>query len=151
MPTISFTVLGLPVPQGSARAITHRQTGRAVLIQSNREALAVWRASVAHAAQRAMRGRPPVAEGPVALRGIFTLPVRKSRPQVLRTPRQRLQWGLPWRKPDLSKLVRACEDALIGVLYADDAQIVRLDIRKQYGQTPGLMLRVEWSDDVAAH
>ena len=36
-------------------------------------------------------------------------------------------------KPDLSKLIRATEDAFIGLLYADDAQIVETIARKHYG------------------
>lgn len=147
MPSVEFTVLGLPVPQGSARAMTHRHTGRAILIQSNREGLAVWRASVAYAAQRAMAGRPPVPEGPVALAGAFVLPLRKSRPKVLRTSRQRLEHGAPWKKPDLDKLTRALLDGLTGVLFADDGQVTHLDVRKTYGPTPGATIQARWSDD----
>jgi Holliday junction resolvase RusA-like endonuclease len=36
-------------------------------------------------------------------------------------------------KPDLDKLIRATSDALSGILYADDAQVVDLSVRKHYG------------------
>lgn len=36
-------------------------------------------------------------------------------------------------KPDMDKVIRATADALTGILYADDAQIVELSARKHYG------------------
>ena len=36
-------------------------------------------------------------------------------------------------RPDLSKLIRATEDALTGIIYADDAQIVDIHAKKEYG------------------
>lgn len=36
-------------------------------------------------------------------------------------------------KPDLDKLVRSTTDAMTGVLYVDDAQIVEYSVRKHYG------------------
>jgi Holliday junction resolvase RusA-like endonuclease len=37
-------------------------------------------------------------------------------------------------KPDLSKLIRATEDALTGILFADDSQVVQVSARKTYSQ-----------------
>jgi crossover junction endodeoxyribonuclease RusA len=48
----------------------------------------------------------------------------------------------PSKKPDLSKLVRAIEDALTGVVYDDDARIVMHDITKRYAE-PGSPPRAE--------
>lgn len=36
------------------------------------------------------------------------------------------------RKPDLSKLIRAAEDALTGIVYVDDARITRLVVEKRF-------------------
>ena len=36
-------------------------------------------------------------------------------------------------KPDLSKLIRSTEDAMTGIVYADDAQIVEMTVKKHYG------------------
>lgn len=149
MPSIEFTVTGLPVPQGSLRAILPKRSARPVVIHARSQALAVWRASVAYAAQRALGGLPPVAVGPVALSGMFILPRPRSAPQGLRTAKQRLQWERPWRKPDLDKLTRALLDGLTGVLFADDGQVVHLNLSKAYGPTPGAKIRAHWSDDVA--
>jgi Holliday junction resolvase RusA-like endonuclease len=36
-------------------------------------------------------------------------------------------------KPDIDKIIRATADALTGILYADDAQIVEMNASKHYG------------------
>jgi len=38
-------------------------------------------------------------------------------------------------KPDIDKLCRAVLDALTGIAYADDSQVVALDASKVYGPT----------------
>ena len=40
----------------------------------------------------------------------------------------------PDTKPDLTKLVRAAEDSLRGVLWRDDAQVVRQVTEKRWGE-----------------
>ena len=47
-----------------------------------------------------------------------------------------------WRRPDLDKLQRAVLDALTGVLFSDDGQVVQLAAVKQYGQ-PGVHIVAE--------
>jgi len=47
----------------------------------------------------------------------------------------------PPTKPDLTKLVRAAEDALKGVLWRDDGQVTDQHTRKRYG-SPGAMIAV---------
>lgn len=61
----------------------------------------------------------------------------------------RLRKGAPAHpevKPDLSKLVRAVEDALIGVVYRDDSRVVRYgEMGKRYaawGGSGGAVIRV---------
>lgn len=46
-------------------------------------------------------------------------------------------------KPDVSKLLRAIEDAMTGVVYRDDAQIVSATTEKQYGVAGGCVIAVE--------
>ena len=38
----------------------------------------------------------------------------------------------PTSKPDLTKLIRAAEDALTGIIWKDDSQIVKQDTKKVY-------------------
>jgi len=46
----------------------------------------------------------------------------------------------PTVAPDADKLARAVLDALTGVLYADDSQVVQLHVFKHYGGQAGLVL-----------
>ena len=48
---------------------------------------------------------------------------------------------VPTTRPDALKLARAVEDALTGVLYADDSAVVELAVAKVYG-APGVQISV---------
>lgn len=138
MTRISFAVRGTPVTQGSARAINHRSTGRAVLIQDKRGRLLDWRADIANAA-RAAAGDAYAPRGvPVVLSAIFKLQRPQSAPKRVTSPTV---------KPDADKLARALFDALSSVLYADDSQVVKHSIEKCYAradEAPGVTVWVEW-------
>ena len=45
-------------------------------------------------------------------------------------------------KPDLSKIVRAAEDAMSGVVYIDDSQVCERFAKKKYGNRPGVEIFV---------
>jgi Holliday junction resolvase RusA-like endonuclease len=77
-----------------------------------------------------------VLTGPVALTMTFTL-VRPPSVSAKRRPQ-------PTVKPDLSKLYRAAEDAMTGIVFVDDAQVVEATVRKVYGETPGLACEIRW-------
>jgi crossover junction endodeoxyribonuclease RusA len=54
----------------------------------------------------------------------------------------------PSVKPDLDKLCRAVLDALTGILWVDDGQVVRLAARKDYSSsTPGTQVTVQIVED----
>lgn len=118
---VEFLALGVPKPQGSKKAITHRSTGRPILIESNPSGHAEWRRIVARVAAHAMGARP-LLEGPVTVHMTFALPRPKSHPKARRT------W--PTARPDVDKLARAVGDSLTGTVWVDDAQIVSLVLRK---------------------
>jgi Holliday junction resolvase RusA-like endonuclease len=132
---VSFTVRGVPVPQGSKRALVHRSTGRAVVIEQGGQRHKDWRADVKAAAAEAMelsQGQPfELLTGPVGVSICFTVPKPKSAPKTRRT------W--PDKRPDLDKLVRTILDAITGEVIADDAQVVQLLASKVYPgeDTPG--------------
>ena len=48
----------------------------------------------------------------------------------------------PTGKPDLDNSVKLACDALNGVVWRDDSQLVRVSISKQYGVAPGAILEV---------
>ena len=76
-------------------------------------------------------------EGPVEViyRATFGWP--KSVPE-----RHRKQGAYKPSKSDLDNLVKVCADAINGIVYLDDAQIVRLTAEKIYGQPEGVTITV---------
>jgi len=124
--TLTFTVIGTPAPQGSKRHV-----GNGVMIESSK-LVKPWRQDVATAARiAAMRDDFRVLDGPLRLAVVFRLP----KPASLSKAKTALG---PCRKPDLSKLIRATEDALVtaGVI-ADDARIVSFDGTRKVFAEPG--------------
>src|ERR1044071_1724313 len=122
----------MPATQGSKiPGVT--KSGRRFVRESNRS-LPGWRQLVMSEAQKHAPAQP--FDGPVELGLVFWLPVPKSAPK-----RRRLHHV---KKPDLSKLTRAVEDALKGVMFRDDSQIVRLEVEKRYAyETPvGVALQI---------
>ena len=126
----TFFVPGIAVTQGSGRATINSHTGRAVYVPDHRKELRLWRRSVALVAgqQRVM----PL-EGPVGVSLDFKLIRGKT---VKRT--------YPTVKPDLDKLERAVLDALTGIAWLDDAQVVEVRKRKFYadGDGAGLIISI---------
>jgi len=130
---VTFTVAGMaPAPQGSKR---HVGGGR--MIESC-QTVKPWRILVAQAA---------VASGARLIRGplvmsvvfIFTRPRGHYGTKGLKPSAPR--WHCV--KPDGSKLLRSTEDALSGVLFEDDARIVRSDWVKRYSvgtEQPGAII-----------
>jgi len=112
-----FQVRGLPQPKGSARAfLVH---GKPVITSTTRN-LKQWEQLVRFQLQDF--DGPPL-EGPVCISLTFYLPRPKSAPRRVVHPATR---------PDLSKLVRSVEDALTGIVYRDDAQIMSLTAIKAF-------------------
>lgn len=135
----SVFVPGTPKPEGSAKGFVVK--GRAVVTHDNAK-LNPWRADV-HTAVRAVIGDEIVyPTGPVALVMEFRMPRRKAEPKRV-TPAHT-------RKPDSSKLIRAAEDAAIGLIYADDSQVTHIVASKRtakVGEQPGMFLLWARPDD----
>jgi Holliday junction resolvase RusA-like endonuclease len=128
-PTVQFEVLGVPAPQGSKTAIA--RNGRAHVIEggsaTGRAKQRSWRIAVAEAAREAAAELEAPMDGPLHLAVEFRLPMPASRPKRMR------ELGMAWHttKPDLSKLIRATEDALTDAgLIRDDARICALRVSK---------------------
>ena len=119
---IEFEVEGNPVTQGSMKVINGR------VLHSRGEALILWRTMVAMAARKA--GCFPMPN-PIEMTIDFRLP----RPKTVRR-------NLPYVAPDLDKLIRAVLDALTGVAYVDDGQVVTIKSTKTYGD-PGVKITLD--------
>jgi len=133
---VSFFVPGTPAPQGSKKAFRNQYTGRIQMTESSKN-VGPWRERVALAAHNAMGGGPVLA-GPIMVCLNFVLPRPKSTPKRTTPPAV--------KKPDLDKLERAVLDALTGVCFADDSQVISLAGYKrlaEIGETAGCEIRVE--------
>lgn len=140
MPELIIRALGRPAPQGSKKFV-----GNGRMVESSKHVKA-WRSAVVAAALQAMRAEPSTwlaLDGPVRLDVIFVL----APPQ--RMPRGRTH---PITYPDLSKVVRATEDALVTAqVIVDDRLICKTVSEKVYatpGQPTGAHIRVSSLSDV---
>jgi crossover junction endodeoxyribonuclease RusA len=138
--TITFTVLCKPAPQGSLKGIA--LTSRAGLpytkLSCDNPRTMPYRQAVGWAAleARAKAGIHEVfaaQDVPVRMAATFVFLKPKS------APRSRTR---PTVKPDLDKLLRSTYDALSGVLYADDAQVVSCALEKIYGAPESVTISV---------
>lgn len=113
-----FEALGKPIEQGSMTGFQDPRTGRVVMRHT--DGLPEWRRTVAQACARAMRGRAPVGKHKPLLLGCE---FRFDRP-VAGKPGSNMALAWPTLGHDEDKLTRAVRDALTGVLYVDDGQVV---------------------------
>lgn len=93
-----------------------------------------WKKSVATLGKVAMRGRELFVV-PVELLVVFLLPVPASWPDWKR--KLALEGKLaPTTKPDWDNLGKGVSDALNGIAWTDDAQVVDCFTRKRYATVP---------------
>lgn len=140
---IRLAIVGTPAPQGSKVAFAARKgkkgarelTGKVVMLEQTRKTLNPWRAAVTLQARRQYR-RPAPLDVPLSVGMVFLI----ERPKSVRRPH-------PSVTPDLSKLVRAVEDALTDAgVWRDDALVVRYhELAKVYaaaGEQPGVRVSI---------
>lgn len=137
MSLFHFWVPGIAKPQGSKRAFVNPKTNRAIIVEDNK-GTRDWRTDVRNAATEAIGRGDRINEGPVVIRLQFTMKRPLSTPKTKPTPPA-------VKKPDLDKLERAILDALTGILFADDSQVVALHGTKRIAEvdeTPGCWITV---------
>jgi hypothetical protein len=154
---LEFTILGVPAPKGSSRAMI--RGGKPVNVPSgsnaNRDALQSWDVVVRSAAVNAVHAAcaasycdahgdgginvvPGVFFGEVPLRLEIEFRMRRRKSDFNKKDGT-LKSGIPKYhtvKPDLSKLIRSTEDSMIGIVFLDDSSIAELMVRKVYA-VPG--------------
>lgn len=133
----AFTVYGVAAPAGS-KTVAYAKEGRAFVRDASKRA-APWKRLVAQVAGEAMGGAP-LLEGPLSLTVAVVVPRPKShygarglRPSAPPAPTTR---------PDLTKYLRGIEDALTGVVWRDDAQVITQTAEKRYGEPARVSVRV---------
>lgn len=126
---VSFTVYGVAQPAGSKRAGMSK-SGK-MFVRDDAKRSRPWKTQVSQAAGEAVNGAG-LLDGPLELSVIFTVPrpkghygARGLRPSAPAYPAVR---------PDVTKLLRGVEDALTGIVWRDDAQVVAQHAYKVYGE-----------------
>lgn len=142
--SVQFIVPGKPEPQGDLAS------GRAGKLYHKNKALRPWRDVVHDQGVAAMAGHWRIRhqpQGPGAI-PLFERAVEVSIEFVLKRPVSYPKTRTPdaVKKPDTDKLTRAILDALTGVVWQDDSQVVRFrDIHKrtaELGETPGCVVQI---------
>ncbi len=115
----TYLIMGNPVPQGRARAFT--RPGMKGVRFYDPDKSKDWKSLVRY---HVLDHKPDrIAEGPVSVQAVFHL----KRPASL--PRKVLHHT---KKPDLDNLLKAVKDALKGICWTDDSQVVETTCKKQY-------------------
>lgn len=137
-PALSFTILGKPEAGGSKRAFYNKHTGRTQIVDANKKA-APWKRVASSAAADAIGDRPPL-RGPLAVR--FTFYVRRPQGHFGKKGLKPSAPAHPTVRPDVLKYARLVEDSMTGIVYGDDAQIVRELLVKEYGHPERVEIEV---------
>ena len=155
MRRLQFSVTGTPRPQGSktGRLVGKRiRVGGQVAVVAPRVILTAGSSGKAHDRLKEWRGRVATkAQVAMAGAGLWTGPIVLECEFVFQRPPSHLRKdgglrsGKPLEhtyKPDLSKLVRAVEDALTRVIYHDDSQITDYGATRKRWARPGVPVGV---------
>lgn len=151
-PYVTFFVPGHPVPGGSKTASLIRRKGGAIVMKNGRPLITMrdsakgnkeWRSVVAYWGAKEMGMRIPL-----------DIPLRVSFHFIMPRPKGHYRTGkhagelrptaptFHTSKPDTTKLIRACEDGLTGIVWRDDSIIAVQESSKLYGDTPGVWIKV---------
>lgn len=136
---LELIVYGQPAPAGSKRGF-YNQPARRVILTDDSKQSRPWKAQVADKAAAEMNGRE-LLDGPLAVTFKFVRPRPASH-----TGKRGLKPSAPTHpttRPDVLKLARAVEDALTGIVWRDDAQIVLEVLTKAYGSPARVDITVE--------
>lgn len=134
---VTFTVYGVAAPAGS-KTVARMKDGRAFVRDASKRS-APWKRLVAQAAGEAMDGAP-LLEGPLQLH-VSVVVVRPKSHYGARGLRPSAP-AAPTTRPDLTKYLRGIEDAMTGVVWRDDAQVITQSAEKRYGEPALVSVRV---------
>jgi len=139
----SCIVYGKPSTQGSKKWV--RTKSGKIQIIANDPKLRVWRQAVAEKVAEA-RGDDELISGAVKLTIKFIFPRPKSHFGTGKNS-AKLKPSAPkhhTKVPDLTKLVRAVEDAMKKMAWHDDSQVICQEVSKEYG--PDFRTEIQWEE-----
>lgn len=132
---IQFVVYGDAKPAGSKRAFAIRSNGiptGQIAVSDANPASKSWKQEVRQAAFNACRGR--LIDGPLKVVMRFVRVRPKGHYGANGLSKKGRESAAPTSKPDVLKLARGVEDAMTGIVYRDDSQIVDERLVKEWGE-----------------
>lgn len=148
MKPVTIAILGEPVPwaQNSNPNAVREGVRYRPIPQKQKNAFAVIRFAAVQAMQESGNQEP--FDGAVKLTLLAERPIPKSFSKKKRDAAIRHEiW--PKGKPDLSKYLRLCEDAIKGVVYTDDARICGHENWKWYGIQPKTVITITPLEEIS--
>lgn len=157
MTPITISILGVPQTAGSKRGFPMARkgepivkngkfNGRVIIVDANPKGRD-WKNRIAQEASLVMAGKP-LLHGPLEVSFVFKMPRivghYRTNGELKPTAPNR-----PIVRPDALKLARAAEDALTGVVWRDDSQIVLEHLEKVYADQPGATITITLLEPVA--
>lgn len=138
---IIFFVNGVPKPSGSKRGFFIPKLKRVIIVDANPNSKD-WKIDVKHAASEHYSG--PLLECPLRVSMAFFMVRPKSHYRSGKNIHLLKEGApeFPAQKPDVLKLCRGVEDAMTGIIYQDDSQIVTEYLTKRYAAAPGVQIEI---------
>lgn len=134
--TVTFIVYGIPVPKARPR---FRRIGNFVSTYTAAKTK-TYEDSVREAARSAMGSSEPL-ETPVSVYCYIRCPIPAS---YSKKRKQACLDGIekPTHRPDADNTFKSVSDAMNGIVYKDDSQIINIHITKVYAETPAVEVLV---------
>ena len=138
--TISFTVLGEPKAKARPRVFYNKQAGR-VMAYTPKET-ASYENLISYTASQ-YRSKTGLLTCPVRLfLDIYrSMPKAFSKKKIVRAENKKI---VPIIKPDLDNIIKVVCDALNGIIWKDDSQVVSILCNKFYSSNPRIEVSINW-------
>lgn len=135
---VTFTVPGKPQGKARARTVKNKHTGATMSYTPEKNVL--YENFIKDRYLNACKGmfleRKPV-EMEIVARFLPAKSISKKRRALMLEGKE-----LPLKKPDADNIIKVVADALNGLAYHDDSQIVSSNVKKIYAATDGLDITV---------
>ena len=133
---IEFTVPGDPRGKGRPR---FSRVGKFTKTYTDPKTR-MYEEKIASAARLATFPHEPL-ETPVAVYMEINVPIPTSYSKK-RKEACLLGFEMPCKKPDIDNCAKGVLDAMNGIIYKDDVQVIRLSLQKHYSTEPGVYIMV---------
>ena len=139
--TLSFEIPGTPVGQGRPRFTTINGHAKAYDPEKSQNYKAYVR-MIATQAMQAIDFKMIEGACSIVIMAFFEVPKSKSKKFKLAALNNK-EW--PTKKPDVDNIAKAIQDALNGLVYKDDSNIVYMSVSKYYNTNPKVLVKV-WEE-----